>query len=133
MAPTSGNQMARRGTDSFSPPLGLPKPKSIERHFIGSPATSHEPSSSSSSPPRSAVKVTPPPSSGFARAAQTTPPPPPINFDQPAPQVVFQGDPAAWYAMLQAQWQICDAYKLAGQVQLEAQQREYAMSFAVSV
>ena len=41
---------------------------------------------------------------------------------------MFQGDPAAWFAMLQAQWQVCDAYKLAGQVQLEAQQHEYTMS-----
>ena len=29
--------------------------------------------------------------------------------------------------MVQASWQVCEAYKLAGQVQLEAQQREYAM------
>ena len=41
---------------------------------------------------------------------------------------MFQGvDPAGWYAMLQAQWQMFEAYKLAGQVQLEAQQREHAM------
>ena len=29
--------------------------------------------------------------------------------------------------MVQAQWQMCEAYRLAGQIQLEAQQREHAM------
>ena len=77
-------------------------------------------------PPRS-TKSTPPPVPGLARAAQTTPPPP-ARIDHPSPQVIFQGnDHAGWFAALHAQWQVCDSYRLAGQVQLEAQQREYAM------
>ena len=123
--PTGEKQSAGRSKGSPSPPPGLPKPETLAHYHIGSPATSHEPSSSSQTPPRSAVKSTPP-SSGLARAAQTTPPPL-TRIDQPSPQVMFQGDPAAWYAMLQVPWQVCEAYKLAGQVQLEAQQREYAM------
>ena len=68
--------------------------------------------------------MTPPPNPEYNRPIIITPPPV-TRVHQPNK---FQGiDPAGWYAMVQAQWQMCEAYKLAGQVQLEAQQREHAM------
>ena len=89
MDPTGEQRSGRRSEGFLSPPPGLEKSgKLVERHLIGS--TSHEPSSSSQTPPISAVNITPPPQPGVARAAQTTPPLP-TRFDQPAPQVVFQG------------------------------------------
>ena len=128
MGPTGVDDQARRGNSSPppAPPPGLDKLDETAHFHIGSPATSHEPSSSSRTPPKS-TKSTPSPVPGFMREAQTTPPPL-TRIDQPPPQVVFHGnDPAGWFAILQAQWQVCESYKLAGQVQLEAQQREYAM------
>ena len=127
-SPTGIEDPARKGNGSPSPPPppGLEKPNETAHFHIGSPATSHAPPSSSMTPPRS-TKSTPPPVPGLARAAQTTPPPL-ARIDHPSPQVIFQGnDHAGWFAVLQAQWQVCDSYRLAGQVQLEAQQREYAM------
>ena len=116
VAPAGEHRSGRRSEGFLSPPPGLEKSgKFIERHFIGSPSNSHEPSSSSQTPSRSAVHVTPPRHPEFASAAQTTPSPP-TRIDHPPPQVVFQGDPMAWYAVLQAQWQVCDAYRLEGPV-----------------
>ena len=126
-SPTGIENPARRGNGSPSPPPppGLEKPNETAHFHIGSPATSHDRSSSSRTPPRSTKST--PPVPGLARAAQTTPPPL-ARIDHPSPQVIFQGnDPAGWFAVLQAQWQVCDSYRLAGQVQFEAQQREYAM------
>ena len=94
---------------------------------MGSPGSPSNPSSSSQTPPSPAMPVTPPPPHPeTARAAQVTPPPT-VRVDEPPPQVGFQGDPSAWYALLQAQWQVCEAYKFAGQIEFEAQQREYTM------
>ena len=121
--PTSAS-FVRLGVGPALPPPGLEKQSDATYFKIHSPATSNDPSSSSRTPSRSA-KSTPPPSAGLAYLSQITPPPM-TCVDQPF--TMFQGnDPAGWYAMVQAQWQVCEAYKLAGQVQLEAQQREYAM------
>ena len=102
------------------PPPGLEKPN-VSYFKISSPASSNDPSSSSRTQSRS--ETTTPPNPQWVPAVIT--PPPVTRVDQPN---MFSGvDPAAWYAMVQAQWQMCDAYRLAGQVQLEAQQREHAL------